>query len=626
MKARRWTALLLLVVTLIGMLPGAALAANTPGEALGKIYIYNGGEQLAYLAVNGRVQKLNYVYFEYQSPTGGGAKQIPAYCVNPTTDGVPQAVGTGQSIKYLAQNQATDPKIVGIVGNGYPHRSLEELGLDNVQQAYYATKVALWCYLVPNWSIDKVTIAPGLSEHEQQIAQRLLTAAKDIYNRGSGWTDVLIPGLTVSSDQQNAYEVQINGETYLQQVYTVKSGTWVDGLEISVWFDGENVPSGMKIVNMNNQEIEKIPVEGAGYQGQFKVICPKASISGSVNAKLLLEGNVNQYAAFYAVCQETGTYGKLQNYIADTDPVLVRWSNALFKYSPPPEGGGGEYSLKIIKTETGTGTRLEGALFEVKDPDGAPVGTFSTNARGEILVPLERGGLYTITEVQPPKGHLMAKNPVQQVQVEKDTVATVSYENEPYGNLRVEKVDADTGDTLPGAKVQIKHIESGATYTQITNEAGAAIFNGLKPGAYEIVELKAPDGWIKNGQTYTVNVPGQDTVTFTLKNSAKPGLRIIKYDRQTHETLPDITFKIYKDNQLIGTYETDRLGEILLTDLEPGTYRVEEVESDDGHVLDIMPQEIELTEGCGILELVFFNDKKPGLHLIKIDSSDPSGL
>lgn len=502
MKAKRLTALLLLVVTLIGMLPGAALAANTPGEALGEISIYNGGEQLAYLAVNGRVQKLNYVYFEYGSPTSG-LKQIPAYCVNPTTDGVPQVVGKGESIEYLAQNQATDPKIVGIVGNGYPHRSLEELGLDNVQQAYYATKIALWCYLVPTWSIDKVTIAPGLSEHEQQIAQRLLAAAKDIYNRGSGWTDVLIPGLTVSPDQQNAYEVQINGETYLQQVYTVKSGTWVDGLEISIWFDSEDVPDGMKIVNMNNQEIEKIPVESSGYQGQFKVICPKDSITGNTSVKFLLEGNVNQYAAFYAVCQETGTYGQLQNYIADTDPVLLRWSNALFNYSPdgtPPTPGDGEYSLKIVKTETGTGTRLEGALFEVKDPDGAPVGTFSTNAQGEIIIPLERGGLYTITEVQPPKGHLMAKNPVQQVQVEKDTVATVNYENEPYGNLRVEKVDADTGDTLPGAKVQIKHIETGATYTQITNEAGVAIFNELKPGAYEIVELEAPDGWIKDGQ------------------------------------------------------------------------------------------------------------------------------
>ena len=625
MKAKRLTALLLLVVTLIGMLPGSMLAASTPEEALGEIYIYNGGEQLAYLAVNGRVQKLNYVYFEYPA-LDGELRQIPAYCVNPTTDGVPQVVGTGESIKYLAENQATDPKIVGIVGNGYPHRSLEELGLDNVQQAYYATKIALWCYLVPTWSIDKVTIAPGLSEHEQQIAQRLLTAAKDIYNRGSGWTDVLIPGLTVSPDQQEAYEVQINGETYLQQVYTVKSGTWVDGLEISIWFDSEDVPDGMKIVNMNNQEIEKIPVESAGYQAQFKVICPKDSVTGSTSVKFLLEGNVNQYAAFYAVCQETGTYGQLQNYIADTDPVRTTWTNALFNYSPddiPPTPGDGEYSLKIVKTETGTGTRLEGALFEVKDPDGAPVGTFSTNSQGEIIIPLERGGLYTITEVQPPKGHLMAKNPVQQVQVEKDTVATVSYENEPYGNLRVEKVDADTGDTLPGAKVQIKHIETGATYTQITNEAGVAIFNELKPGAYEIVELEAPDGWIKDGQTYTVNVPGQDTVTFTLKNSAKPGLRVIKYDRQTHETLPDITFKIYKDNQLIGTYETDRLGEILLTDLEPGTYVVTEKQA-NGYVIDDAQRIIHLEPGqTG--EFVFTNSIKPSLRLLK-QSTDGTPL
>ena len=512
MKAKRLTALLLLVVTLIGMLPGSMLAASTPEEALGEISIYNGGEQLAYLAVNGRVQKLNYVYFEYGSPTSG-LKQIPAYCVNPTTDGVPQVVGKGESIKYLAENQATDPKIVGIVGNGYPHRSLEELGLDNVQQAYYATKIALWCYLVPTWSIDKVTIAPGLSEHEQQIAQRLLAAAKDIYNRGSGWTDVLIPGLTVSPDQQEAYEVQINGETYLQQVYTIKSGTWVDGLEISIWFDSEDVPDGMKIVNMNNQEIEKIPVESSGYQGQFKVICPKDSITGNTSVKFLLEGNVNQYAAFYAVCQETGTYGQLQNYIADTDPVLLRWSNALFNYSPDdtPTPGDGEYSLKIVKTETGTGTRLEGALFEVKDPDGAPVGTFSTNAQGEIIIPLERGGLYTITEVQPPKGHLMAKNPVQQVQVEKDTVATVSYENEPYGNLRVEKVDADTGDTLPGAKVVLGKFGTERVQYILANTVQRKSWDGrISP------ESKA---WAQN-----ISIPNDNRNAYLCLDGVNPGL------------------------------------------------------------------------------------------------------
>ena len=230
MRVKRATAILLLIVTVIGLFPSVALAAETPDEALGEIHIYNGGEQLAYLAVNGRVQKLNYVYYEYLSPTSG-LKQIPAYCVNPTTDGVPQVVGEGQSVKYLAEEQASDPKIVGIVGNGYPHRSLEELGLDNAQQAYYATKVALWCYLVPGWSIDKVTIAPGLSEHEQQIAERILAATKDIYNRGSGWTDTLIPGLTVSADQDQAYEVQIDGQAYLQQVYNIDIEGHAEGTE-----------------------------------------------------------------------------------------------------------------------------------------------------------------------------------------------------------------------------------------------------------------------------------------------------------------------------------------------------------------------------------------------------------
>ncbi len=45
---------------------------------------------------------------------------------------------------------------------------------------------------------------------------------------------------------------------------------------------------------------------------------------------------------------------------------------------------------------------------------------------------------------------------------------------------------------------------------------------------------------------------------------------------------------------------------------------------DDSHIKDTAPQEIELTAGCGIKELFFFNDTKPGMKLVKVDSSDPS--
>ena len=173
--------------------------------------------------------------------------------------------------------------------------------------------------------------------------------------------------------------------------------------------------------------------------------------------------------------------------------------------------------------------------------------------------------------------------------------------------------------------MQIKHIESGATYTGTTDTGGSYTFTELKPGAYEILELAAPEGWERDPQTYTTTVVVGDCVTYTLKNDALPGLKIIKYDRLSHETMPGVTFRIWRDGELLGDYETDALGEILLTDCRPGTYRVQEVDTGDSeHLVDSTPQEIELKAGDSIKELYFFNDQKPGIWLVKVDSADPS--
>lgn len=135
---KRLLSLFLAFVTLLGILPTAALAANTEEEALGEVDIYNGGYELSYLTINGRIRTQDYTYFNYVDAKGQ-KKEVPAYCVNPNIKGVPQTVGVGESIKYLANERSSDPKVVGIISNGYPHRSLGELKLDNKYQAYYAT-------------------------------------------------------------------------------------------------------------------------------------------------------------------------------------------------------------------------------------------------------------------------------------------------------------------------------------------------------------------------------------------------------------------------------------------------------------------------------------------------------
>ena len=108
-------------------------------------------------------------------------------------------------------------------------------------------------------------------------------------------------------------------------------------------------------------------------------------------------------------------------------------------------------------------------------------------------------------------------------------------------------------------------------------------------------------------------------------NKELPGLRIIKYDRKNMAAMANVTFEIFRDSVSLGKFRTDEFGEILLTDAAPGTYRAVEVDTgSDGHILDTTPQEVELSAGDGIKELLFFNDVKPGMRLIKVDSTDPS--
>ena len=623
---KRLISMLLALLAVMGLLPTAAFAASTPEEALGEVQIYNGGVEMSYLSINGRIRSQIYTYYNYDNGSGS-TREIPAYCVNPNTLGVPQTVGVGESIEYLADEKASDPKVVGIVANGYPTRSLAELGLENKYQGYYATKMALWCYLLSNWDINNLKVNPNLTGVELQRAQKILAAAKDIYARGTAWNEMLSPEVTCTPDRDTAYEVTIDGKQYKQQVFTFWSKTWVCDYSVNVAFSvPDDVPDGTRIVDMNNQDITTITTEGTGdgYAGKFKILYPLESVQGKTGSvQLSFNTNVYKYAVFFAICQEKDEYGELQNYVVDTDPTTTMQLSAYSNYS---DGTTIEYEtgLRIIKYETGTEIPISGALFEVIGPDGDSVGTFVTNGDGRIEIPLKKSGNYTVVEREAPQHYMISEEPAQNVTVVYDEVAEVTFFNDPYGTLRIEK-KSNTGMNLPGAVITVEHIESGQTFTATTSSAGVAIFDAIPLGAYRIQEKTAPVGWQLDDTVYPATVVAGETTTIPIINEELPGLRIIKYDRKNMVAMPNVTFAVYRDGEFLGNFKTDQFGEILIADAEPGTYRAFEVDTgDEGHILDTTPQEVELHAGDGIKELMFFNDMKPGLKLIKVDSDDPS--
>ena len=623
---KRLLSMLLALVLALGLLPAGAFAASSEEEALGEINIFNGGYRMNYLAMNGQVQSQNYVYYLFD--TGSGTKEIPAYCVTPNQPGVQKVVEEGESIRYLAEEKSSDPKVVGIVASGYPTRPLSELGLENKYQGFYATKMALWSYLISDWDINKLTVNPNLSGDEAERAKKILAAAKDIYAQGTAWNDMKSPEVTCTPDRDTAYEVTIDGKQYKQQEFTVWSKTWVNNYAINIAFtDPASVPAGTRIVDENNQDITSIKAEwmNNGHGGTFKVLYPVESIQGQAGSvQLSLDCEVYAYAVFFASCLEKDEYGNLQNYVVDTDPTTTLNFNAISSYADTPEKDPPDTGLRILKYETGTEIPLSGARFEVIGPDGDSLGVFIIQDDGRIEIPLTICGNYTVIERDAPANHIISEQPAQNVTVVYNEVAEVAFFNDPYGSLRIEK-RSDTGEYLPGAVITIEHIESGLTFTQETGPAGVAVFGEIPLGAYRIQEKTAPTGWLKDDTVYTATVVAGETTTLPIINKELPGLRIVKYDRKNYVVMSDVYFSIYRDGDYLGNFKTDEFGEILLTDLEPGTYRAFEVDTgNEGYILDTTPQEVELKAGDGIKELVFFNDMKPGIRLIKVDSADPS--
>ena len=285
-----------------------------------------------------------------------------------------------------------------------------------------------------------------------------------------------------------------------------------------------------------------------------------------------------------------------------------------------------QHTITAHKQDWQTGYSLRGAVIRFERIDGSFSTTGTTDHAGNIQFNADQLpiGSYKVYEVAAPEGYELDKT-AQTVHWDGKQDMTLTFRNVRKPTLILSKKDSRTGYNLPGATFEV-YRDGRLVSTVTTQEAGLAYVPGVAPGYYEVKETVAPEGYTLNSKTYGIHIDPYDPATtddprLVVDNDPMPGLRIVKYDRQTGKPLADTSFKVYRDTVLVGTYTTDKQGEILLTALEPGTYTVEEVAAPDSHVVNSTPQQIELTVGRDTTPtLVFFNALKPGIHLVKVDS------
>ncbi|MCL1835659.1 MAG: SpaA isopeptide-forming pilin-related protein [Oscillospiraceae bacterium] len=656
MKKRIITGILALMLVLT-VCQGISLASWADGDWVQTGQPLNIGYQsnmMNYLTLNGSVRGFRYTYFWFLTKDGI-REEHPVYCMAPDMRGAFELVrddGTtgdeSNTARYITGDRITRADYITIMEAGYPHNTYPSLGVNSVEEAYYATKIALWMVIL-GITPGSGGVAVNTSHPDQAAALRVYNAAIATYNvaqsymwAGYSEPEVRIPAPTAA----NSWHLSSDGQWYemTTQVRTNKyigtNGSQAGDVQFSWDTSTGTLPTGTVVLNGNDDitatmkplpanrvtagiwRVQPITIRvPAQFVDQYFVDHEDESVfpMPTLKATAVDMAAMNFYVATYS-----GNGG--QPYLIEGDrkaDVSTAFQTVIprtyTEIDIPYDMG-----LRIIKLQTGTLIPLPGAVIEVYDPHGQCLGSYATDENGEINIQLGAAGTYTIKETIPPQYHILPTHTSQQVQVSVGEVAMVTVTNDPYGALRVEKRDSANGRPLGGASIQIRHITSGTIYSAITDYSGVAEFTDLPIGGYEIRELTAPSGYALDTAAHTVAVhpQTQGVATYTLLNRANPGLRIKKLDRASSAPIEGVVFEVWHDGALFGEYTTNFMGEILLTNLPAGTYTAREKSTVAPYVLDATAQWIEITAGQGhISELIFLNSLKPGIHLVKLDSA-----
>lgn len=291
-------------------------------------------------------------------------------------------------------------------------------------------------------------------------------------------------------------------------------------------------------------------------------------------------------------------------------------------------------NLTVYKHDADTGEPIANTVFEVRAADGHSVDQIKTDGEGKAELRNLLPGVYEIIEKSVPAPYLLDA-PSQLATLYPNRDHTVYFENHQKPALTVKKVDSVTGDPLQDAKFHVTYASNNTGSGEIndlgtyyTDEHGQFQLTGLRDGWYKVTEQEPPTGYAIKEATQEVYIQSGTGKVLTFENIPLSALVVWKYDSVTGVAVSNAVFQVKyltgtsgTGGTVIGTYKTSANGSFTVTGLKEGTYIVEELASDSGHVIDSAPQTAYISgKQQDVVQLYFGNSPKGSLLVKKIDS------
>lgn len=293
--------------------------------------------------------------------------------------------------------------------------------------------------------------------------------------------------------------------------------------------------------------------------------------------------------------------------------------------------------IKITKFLEGDGelkVPAAGAEFTLTHKETGEKVVIKANADGVATTedrtkyPIGRliGGVWIVEETKTPNGF----KPIDPFEVtisgQGQVFSFIAEDKEIRAALQVVKVDESTGQIIKASGATFKIVDEKGNdvefvdysphkveFTEFTTDENGqfTLPQALKHGDYELVEVKAPEGYLLcDPIPFTVDEYADFEKPLIVKAEDKNvmgKIQLRKIDVETQEPVAGAVYQIYAKEDivtgdgtvranagdLVGTMTTDAQGIALSEELFLGTYLVKEYDAPDGYELD--PTEYEVT-------------------------------
>ena len=268
--------------------------------------------------------------------------------------------------------------------------------------------------------------------------------------------------------------------------------------------------------------------------------------------------------------------------------------------------------------------------------------TFTTDAKGTITISNIRIGDYKVTEVKTGKtvGYITENS--KDLEVKTDTVTTVNFENKPYANIVINKVDSVKGTALSGATFGIytdAECEIPAqAYTSATDDTltdavitesatGKYTCNFLpiesKNGTtYYVKELTAPDHYAIDTDVHPVTLKTANSTVAVSNNATSKfyetplgSVRTTKVDADHPDVLlSGAEFTVYNSDKatVYGKLAETSKGTYQLDEIPAGTYYLKETKAPKYYNIDNTFYQFTISDAGKVVDVsINGNDKFP---------------